>query len=166
MNSFFLFVFFLFFVKDFFLILKVFIYEIFIWFGNVSSDQEFIKNEVSLKNSCKSYFMEVKDKIEFTDISKIFIKNFYESMNKFQYNQLVFILIYNGNEIKRGISFVYNFIVFILDKVAHFRFTSKNELIDLNWIRKIELLLGTFVFLVGKGCGCTTWSNGNVHVCW
>lgn len=76
--------------------------------------------------------MEVKDKIEFTDISKIFIKNFDESMNKFQYNQLVFILIYNGNEIKRGISFVYNFVVFIFDKVAHFRFTSKNELIDLN----------------------------------
>lgn len=166
LGSFFLFVFFLLFVKDFFLILKIFIYEIFIRLWNVSSDQELVKNEVSLKLWCKFYFMEVKYKIEFTDVSKIFVKHLNKSMNKLQDNELVFILINNGNEIKWGVSFVDNFVVFVLNKVAHFRFTSKNELIDLRLNKKDKLLWGTFVFLVGRGYGCTIWSNGNVRVCW
>lgn len=44
--------------------------------------------------------MEVKYKIEFTDVSKIFVKHLNKSMNKLQDNELVFILINNGNEIK------------------------------------------------------------------
>lgn len=100
LGSFFLFVFFLLFIKDLFLILKIFIYEIFIRLRNVSSDQELIKNEVSLKILFKFYFMEVKYKIEFTDISKIFVKHLNESVNELQDDELVFVLINNGNEIK------------------------------------------------------------------
>ena len=44
--------------------------------------------------------MEVKDKIEFTDVSKIFVKYLNESMNEFQDDKLIFILINDGNEIK------------------------------------------------------------------
>lgn len=100
LGSFFLFVFFLLFIKDLFLILKIFIYEIFIRLGNVSSNQELVKNEVSLKILFKFYFVEVKYKIEFTNVSKIFVKHLNESVNELQDNELVFVLINNGNEIK------------------------------------------------------------------
>lgn len=44
--------------------------------------------------------MEIKDKVELTDVSKIFIKNFDEGMNKFQYNQLIFVFINDCDKIQ------------------------------------------------------------------
>lgn len=44
--------------------------------------------------------MEVKDKIEFTDVSKIFIENLNKSVDHFQDNKLIFVFINNGDKIK------------------------------------------------------------------
>lgn len=44
--------------------------------------------------------MEIKDKIEFTDVSKIFIENLNKSVDHFQDNELIFVFINNGDKIK------------------------------------------------------------------
>lgn len=84
--------------------------------------------------------MKVKDKIEFTDVSKIFIENLNKSVDHFQDNELIFVFINNGDKIKWSVSFVDNFVIFVLNKVAHFWFTGKYKLIDLTWIKKNVLL--------------------------
>lgn len=90
--------------------------------------------------------MEIKDKVELTDVSKIFIKNFDEGMNKFQYNQLIFVFINDCDKIQWSVSFVDDFVVFVLDKVAHFWFTGKYELIDLKLHKKWRTSLRNFCF--------------------
>ena len=48
--------------------------------------------------------MEVENEIQFTHVIKVFVQDFHKIMNRFQRQQLVIVLIHNGNEVKRGIS--------------------------------------------------------------
>lgn len=72
----------------------------------------------------KWYFVEVEDEIKFTDVSEVLVENFNECVDEFQYNELIFILVDNGDEIERGVSFVDDFVVFVLYEVAHFGFSG------------------------------------------
>jgi hypothetical protein len=60
------------------------------------------------------YLMEIEYQIELANISEIFIQYFNKSVDKFQYDELVLILIDNGDEIKTCVSFIYDFVLFIL----------------------------------------------------
>lgn len=68
--------------------------------------------------------MEVEDQVKFTDIAKVLVKNLHKSMNEFKDNELVFIFVHNCNEVQTSVSFVYDFILFVLEEITHFRFTS------------------------------------------
>ncbi len=91
--------------------------------------------------------MEVEDKIKFTNISKILIKNLYKAMNEFQDDKLILILIYDSDEIQGSISFINNFELLVFDEVAHFRFTGDYQLIDLN-IKTINYFFKELLFLL------------------
>ena len=68
--------------------------------------------------------MEVEDQIQFAHIPKILIKHFHKCLDEFQDNELVFVFVDDGDKVETGISFVDDFVVLVLDKVAHFGFTS------------------------------------------
>lgn len=75
--------------------------------------------------------MKIKNKIKLTDITKIFIKYLYKSVNQLKDNKLILIFINNCYKIQRSISLINNFIIFVFYKIAHFRFTCYDKLVDL-----------------------------------
>lgn len=76
--------------------------------------------------------MEVEDQVQFTDVSKILIEHFHKSMNHLQYNEFVFVLVNNGDKVQWGISFVDDFVLLVLEEVAHFGFTGDDQLVYLH----------------------------------
>lgn len=67
--------------------------------------------------------MEVEDEIKLANITKVLIKNFDKALHKFKNNKFIFILIHNGYEIETSISFVNNLVLFVVEKITHFRVT-------------------------------------------
>jgi hypothetical protein len=72
------------------------------------------------------YFMKIEDKVQFTYISEVFIKNLNKGLHEFKYNQLILILINDCYEIETGVAFIDYFILFVINKVAHLR-SSRND---------------------------------------
>ncbi len=68
--------------------------------------------------------MEVKDQVQFTHITKVFVKDLHECLDQLQDNQLVFVLVHNRYKIQWSVSFINDFVVFVLDKIAGFGFSS------------------------------------------
>lgn len=68
--------------------------------------------------------MEVENEIQFADVSEVFIKDFNKSVDHFENDQLIFVLVNDCNEIQRGVSFINNFVLFVLYKVAHLGLTG------------------------------------------
>lgn len=64
--------------------------------------------------------MEVEDEVKFADVAKIFIQYLYEALHEFKHNQLVFVLIDNGDEVQTGIALVDDFVLFVVKEIAHF----------------------------------------------
>jgi hypothetical protein len=61
-----------------------------------------------------SYLVEVEYEIELANVSEIFVQYFNKGVDEFQYDKFVLILIDDGNEIKTCISFIDDFVLFIL----------------------------------------------------
>lgn len=74
--------------------------------------------------STKKYFMEIKNQIQFAHVTKVLVKYLHKSVDQLQNNQLVFVLVHNRYEIQWGISFVHDFVVFVLNEVAGFGFSG------------------------------------------
>ena len=68
--------------------------------------------------------MEVEDEVQFADISKIFIEDLNEALHEFEHDELIFILIDDGDEVETGISLVHYLILLVVQKVAHLRVTG------------------------------------------
>ena len=69
------------------------------------------------------YFMEIEDKIKFTDIAKIFIQDFYKRMDEFEYDEFIIILIHNSNKVQTCVSFVDNLVFLVVGEITHFGFS-------------------------------------------
>lgn len=70
--------------------------------------------------------MEVEDEIKFADVSEVFIEDFDEGVNGFEDDEFVVVLVDDGDEIKGGVTFVDDFVFFVLEEVAHFGFAGDN----------------------------------------
>ncbi len=68
--------------------------------------------------------MEVENQVQFADIAKVLVQNLYKSVDQFQYDKLIFVFVHNGDKIEWGVSFVYDFVVFVFDEVAGFGFAG------------------------------------------
>lgn len=76
--------------------------------------------------------MEVEDEVELADIPKIFIEDFNKCMDKFQDYELVVCFVHNGDKVQTCVSFIDNFVVLVIDEIAHFGFSGDNQLVHLN----------------------------------
>ncbi len=89
--------------------------------------------------------MEVEDEVKLANIAEIFVQHFYERMNEFKDDQLIIVLVHNGDEIKTGVSLVEYLVLFVVDEIAHFGLTSDDQLIYLHrsnkYLFKKSLLL-------------------------
>merc|ERR1719341_5163 len=81
------------------------------------SQDELIQYEVSL--------LKVEDDVQLADRSKILIQDLNIPVNHLQHPQLVISLVHSTEE-EAGIPLVHHTKIFILNKVAHFRFSQQN----------------------------------------
>ena len=75
--------------------------------------------------------MEVEDKIQLAYISEVLVQDFYETLHEFQDDQLVLILVNDSDEVKTGEPFVYYFVFFVVQEVAHFGLPCDDQLVNL-----------------------------------
>lgn len=76
--------------------------------------------------------MEVEDQIELAHVSEIFVKCLNKHLHELQHNQLIVVLIDDGDEVKAGVSLVYDFIFLVIQEIAHFRVPCDDQLVDLS----------------------------------
>lgn len=117
--SLFLFILLLLLIKYLFLKLKVLVYKSLVRLRCVTCNQQLIQNKIRLNNRW-TYLMKIEYQIKLTYISKVLVQNLYESVNHFKSDKLILILVDNSYEIETRISFVYDFVLFVLKKIAHF----------------------------------------------
>jgi len=84
-----------------------------------------------MSESTCSYFVEVENQIQLTDVSEVLVQYFYKGLHEFQYNELIVVLIHDGDEIEAGISFIYDFVLFVVQEVAHLGVSGDDQLVDL-----------------------------------
>ncbi len=75
--------------------------------------------------------MEVENQVQFAHVAKVLVEYLNKSVNKLQNDQLVFVLINDRYEIQWGVSFVHDFVVFVLNEIACFGFSGDDQLVDL-----------------------------------
>ena len=63
--------------------------------------------------------MEVEDEVEFAYISEVFIEDFNEGLHKFKDDELVLVLVDDGDEVEAGVAFVDDFVLLVVEEVAH-----------------------------------------------
>jgi hypothetical protein len=78
------------------------------------------------------YFMEVEDEVEFTDISEVFVEDLDEEVDEFKGDQFVVIFVDDGDEVETCVSFVDDFVLFVVNEIAHLRFTGDDQLVYLS----------------------------------
>ena len=76
--------------------------------------------------------MEVKDKVQLANVSEIFIQNLNKALHQLQDDEFILIFIYNCYEVETGETLVNYFVFLIVQKIAHLRLSSDNQLIDLS----------------------------------
>merc|ERR1719341_2216110 len=84
---------------------------------HLPSQDKLIQYEVSL--------LKVEDDVQLADRSKILVQNLNIPVNHLQHPQLVIPLVHSEAEEEAGIPLIHHTKVFILNKVAHFRCSTK-----------------------------------------
>jgi hypothetical protein len=67
-----------------------------------------------MSNWVYSYFVKIKDKVKFTNVSEVLIKYLYKHLHKLKDYEFIVIFINNGYEVETGVAFVYNFVLFVI----------------------------------------------------
>ena len=102
------------------------------------------------------YLVKIEDEIQFADISEVLIQSLYKNLHEFKDDELVFILVDEGDEVETGVALVDDLVLFIIQKVAHLGVTSVYQLFDLH-ISPTLLISESFVFMFGLDLMNTTW---------
>lgn len=76
--------------------------------------------------------MKIEDEVQFAHVSEVLVQNFHKGLHKFKHNQLVFILIDNGNEVEAGEPLVDDLVLFVIEKIAHFWISGDHQLVHLH----------------------------------
>jgi hypothetical protein len=75
--------------------------------------------------------MKIEDEVKFANVTEVFVENLYERLHELQDNELVLILIDNGDEVETGETFINNFEFLVVDEIAHFGVPRDHHLVDL-----------------------------------
>ena len=75
--------------------------------------------------------MKVEDQIQLADIAEVLIQYFDEHLHEFQDDQLVVVLVHDGDEVQTGVALVYDFVFLVVKEVAHLGVSGDDQLVDL-----------------------------------
>ena len=75
--------------------------------------------------------MEIEDKVKLTHIPKVLVQDFHEALHEFQNDQLIFVLVDDGDEVERGVSLVDDLVILEIKEIAHFGLPGDDQLIHL-----------------------------------
>jgi hypothetical protein len=76
--------------------------------------------------------MKIEDQIEFADVAEVLVKYFYEALHELEDNELIFVLVDDGDEVETGEALVDDFVLFIVEEVAHLGLACDYHLVDLS----------------------------------
>lgn len=68
--------------------------------------------------------MEVENEIKFANISKILIQYLNKTLHELEDDELVFVLIDDGDEIQTGIALIDDLVLLVIKEIAHFGVTG------------------------------------------
>lgn len=77
--------------------------------------------------------MEVKDQIEFADVAEVLVQYLNEALHELKHNQLILVLINDGDKVQTGISLVDDFVLFVVEEIAHLGVSGDYQLVDLTY---------------------------------
>lgn len=75
--------------------------------------------------------MEVEDEIELTHVSEVLVQYFDEALHEFEDDELILILVDDGDEVETGVSLVDDLVLFVVQEVAHLGVTRDHQLVHL-----------------------------------
>lgn len=76
--------------------------------------------------------MKIEDQIEFADVAKVLVKYFYEALHELEDDELIFVLVDDGDEVETGEALVDDFVLFIVEEVAHLGLACDDHLVYLS----------------------------------
>jgi hypothetical protein len=77
------------------------------------------------------YLVEVEDEVEFAHISEVLVQYFYEALHEFEDDQLILVLVNDGDEVQTGVSLVDDLVLFVVQEIAHLGVASDHQLVHL-----------------------------------
>ena len=75
--------------------------------------------------------MEVEDEVQLADVPKVLVQNLYETLHHFEHNQLVLVLIHDGDKVERSKAFIYDLVLLVIEEVAGLGVSGNDQLVDL-----------------------------------
>lgn len=88
--------------------------------------------------------MEVEDEVEFAHISEVLVQYFYEALHEFEDDELILILVDDGDEVETGVSLVDDLVLFVIQEVAHLGVTRDHQLVHLRGGRTTSFRMRCF----------------------
>jgi hypothetical protein len=76
--------------------------------------------------------VEVEDEVEFADVSEVLIEYFDEGLHEFEDDELIFVLIDDGDEVEAGVAFVDDLVLLVVEEVAHLGIAGDHQLVHLH----------------------------------
>jgi hypothetical protein len=76
--------------------------------------------------------VKIEDEVELAHVSEVFIEDFNEGLHEFKDNELVFVLIDNGDEVETGVSLVDDLVLLVVKEVAHLGVAGDHQLVHLH----------------------------------
>ena len=75
--------------------------------------------------------MKVEDQIQLADIAEVLIQYFDEHLHEFQDDQLIVVLVHDGDEVETGVPLVDDLVFLVVQEVAHFWVARDYQLVYL-----------------------------------
>ena len=82
-----------------------------------------------------SYLVEVENQVQFAHIPEVLVQDFHQHLKSLEHNELVIVLVDNCYEVQSRISFVDDFVLFVVQEIALPGFPGDHQLINLNRLR-------------------------------
>lgn len=75
--------------------------------------------------------MEVEDQVKLAHIPEVLVEHLDEGLNDFQHDELVLVLVDDGDEVEAGVALVDDLVVLVLEEIAHLGMAGDHKLVHL-----------------------------------
>jgi hypothetical protein len=76
--------------------------------------------------------VEVEDEVEFAHVSEVLVEHFHEGLHEFEDDELVLVLVDDGDEVETGVALVDDLVLLVVQEVAHLGVAGDHQLVHLS----------------------------------